>query len=168
MRRQGPLARQLHEQSHMATGLKLVWSSSVRRALESSFPAGEPPVCPSLAEARALVDDWVCAGFESGPAAIEDLVSRVAAALARRDRSAAARELLAQSALQHLATCGAGKIVRDHETLGQLSLRESVREEVARDVGERERRVAGPQPDHRARDLAGGRVRHADDGDLGD
>jgi hypothetical protein len=30
------------------------------------------------------VDAWVCAGFESGCGAIDDLVARVAAALARR------------------------------------------------------------------------------------
>ena len=78
------MAHRLHMQRSMATGLKLVWSSSVRRALDSPSPAGGSPECPNVGEARALVDEWVCAGFESGPAAIEDLVARVAAALARR------------------------------------------------------------------------------------
>jgi hypothetical protein len=68
----------------MATGLKLVWSSSVRRGSDAPSLAGARPDSPYLAEARALVDDWICAGFESGPAAIEDLVARVASAIARR------------------------------------------------------------------------------------
>jgi hypothetical protein len=78
------MARGLHVHGCMATGLKLVWSSSVRRGLDYPRLAGDQAAYPSLAEAQALVDDWVCAGFESGPAAIDDLVLRVAAALARR------------------------------------------------------------------------------------
>jgi len=31
------------------------------------------------------VDDWVNTPFESGPAAVEDLIARVSTALARRD-----------------------------------------------------------------------------------
>jgi len=80
------MAHGLHMHPRMASGLKLVWSSSsVRRAPGSPPLAGSPPPCPLLAEARALVDDWVCAGFESGPAAIDDLAERIAAAFARRD-----------------------------------------------------------------------------------
>jgi len=78
------MAHDLQMHRRMATGLKLVWSSSVRRGPDSRSLAGAQPECPHLAEARALVDDWVCAGFESGPAAIEDLVARVASAIARR------------------------------------------------------------------------------------
>ena len=78
------MAHGLHIHRRMATGLKLVWSSSVRRTLDSPSLAEAPPACPYLTEARALVDEWVCAGFESGPAAIEDLVARVASAIARR------------------------------------------------------------------------------------
>jgi hypothetical protein len=78
------MAHDLHMHRRMATGLKLVWSSSRRRGADSPSLVGAPPECPHLAEARALVDDWVCAGFECGPAAIEDLVARVASAIARR------------------------------------------------------------------------------------
>jgi hypothetical protein len=78
------MAHDLHMHRRMATGLKLVWSSSRRRGADSPSLVGAPPECPQLAEARALVDDWMCAGFESGPAAIEDLVARVASAIARR------------------------------------------------------------------------------------
>jgi len=83
------MAHDLHMHRRMATGLKatglkLVWSSSVRRGSDSPSLAGARPDSPYLAEARALVDDWVSAGFESGPAAIEDLVARVASAIARR------------------------------------------------------------------------------------
>jgi hypothetical protein len=78
------MAHDLHMRRCMATGLKLVWSSSVRRSLDSPSLAEGSPACPYLVEARALVDEWVCAGYESGPAAIEDLVTRVAAALKRR------------------------------------------------------------------------------------
>jgi hypothetical protein len=42
-----------------------------------------PP--PGVIEARALVDAWVCTPFDSGPEALEDLVVRIAAALASRD-----------------------------------------------------------------------------------
>jgi hypothetical protein len=78
------MAHALHMHRRMATGLKLVWSSSERRAPGSPLLAGGPPPSPSLVEARNLVDAWVCAGFESGCGAIDDLVARVAAALARR------------------------------------------------------------------------------------
>jgi hypothetical protein len=78
------MAHALHMHRRMATGLKLVWSSSERRAPGSPPPGGGSPPSPSLVEARNLVDAWVCAGFESGPGAIDDLVARVAAALARR------------------------------------------------------------------------------------
>ena len=78
------MAHDLHMHRRMATGLKLVWSSSVRRGPDSPSLAKALPECPYLAEARALVDEWVCAGFENGPAAIEDLVARVASAIARR------------------------------------------------------------------------------------
>jgi len=67
----------------MANGLRLVWSSPLRRAPGGSPPAGSPP--PSgVAEARALVDDWVCTPFENGPAALDDLVRRIAAAMVGR------------------------------------------------------------------------------------
>jgi hypothetical protein len=78
------MAHALHMHRRMETGLKLVWSSSERRAPGSPSPAGGPPPSPSLVEARNLVDAWVYAGFESGAGAIDDLVARVAAALARR------------------------------------------------------------------------------------
>jgi hypothetical protein len=42
--------------------------------------------------ARALVDAWVSAPYESGRAAIEDLVERIAEALARRDAQVAVPE----------------------------------------------------------------------------
>ena len=72
----------------MATGLRLVWSSPSRRA--SGFPPslGSPPP-PGIIEARALVDAWVCTPFDSSPEALDDLVVRVAAALASRDLSIA-------------------------------------------------------------------------------
>jgi hypothetical protein len=65
----------------MATVLRLVWSSAARRApaAQSTPPAG-------VAEARALVDDWVCTPFDSAPAALDDLVMRVATALRRVGR----------------------------------------------------------------------------------
>jgi hypothetical protein len=78
------MAHGLQIHVRMKTGLKLVWSSSARRGLDYGLADEDPAVAPSLAEARALVDGWVCAGFESGTAAIDDLVKRVAAALARR------------------------------------------------------------------------------------
>jgi hypothetical protein len=78
------MAHALHMHRRMETGLKLVSSSSERRAPCSPSPAGGPPPSPSLVEARNLVDAWVYAGFESGAGAIDDLVARVAAALARR------------------------------------------------------------------------------------
>jgi hypothetical protein len=36
-------------------------------------------------QARALVDGWVCTPFEGGPEALDDLVLRIAAALASHD-----------------------------------------------------------------------------------
>jgi hypothetical protein len=68
----------------MATGLRLVWCSPPRRA--SGFPpsAGSLPP-PNVIEARTLVEAWVCTPFDSGPEALGDLVTRIAAALASRD-----------------------------------------------------------------------------------
>ncbi len=60
-----------------------MWSSPARRAPGVPPPAGSPPP-PAVPEARALVDDWVCTPFENGQAAIEDLVLRIAGALARQ------------------------------------------------------------------------------------
>jgi hypothetical protein len=77
------LARALHLPGHMATGIRLVWSSPTPRAPGSLPPAGSPP-SPGIAAARALVDEWVCTPFESGAAAIDDLVLRIAAALSSR------------------------------------------------------------------------------------
>ncbi len=64
----------------MATGLRLVWSSPSRRAPGSPPQPGSPPP-PGVVQARALVDAWVSAPFESGPGALDDLVLRIAAAL---------------------------------------------------------------------------------------
>jgi hypothetical protein len=76
----------------MATGLRLVWSSPAPRAPGSPPLAGSPP-SPAVAEARALVDDWVCAGFEDGSTAIEDLVVRIASALTKRRVALVAEEM---------------------------------------------------------------------------
>jgi hypothetical protein len=64
----------------MATGLRLVWSSPPRRAPGSPPRTGSPP-SPSVIRARALVDAWVGAPFETGAAALDDLVQRIADAL---------------------------------------------------------------------------------------
>jgi hypothetical protein len=38
-----------------------------------------------MIEAQALVDAWICTPFDSGPEALDDLIVRIAAALASRD-----------------------------------------------------------------------------------
>ena len=98
------MAHGLHMHEPMATGLKLVWSSSAGRAPGPIPPAGSPLPGPCLVEARALVDDWVCAGFESGPAAIDDLAARIAAAFARRDARLAIGALPVQ--VEEAPVCG--------------------------------------------------------------
>ena len=69
----------------MASGLRLVWSSSsVRRAPDSApLRVGSPPSRAS-SEARALIDDWLGAAFEDGSDALDDLVARIAHTLERR------------------------------------------------------------------------------------
>jgi hypothetical protein len=64
----------------MATGLRLVWSSPTRRAPGTPPRTGSPP-SPSVVRARALVNAWVGTPFDTGAAAIDDLVLRIAAAL---------------------------------------------------------------------------------------
>ena len=67
----------------MASRPRLVWSSSspTRRAPGSApLRAGSPP-SRATGLARDLVDSWLEAPFESGAAALDDLVARIAAAL---------------------------------------------------------------------------------------
>ena len=69
----------------MASGLRLVWSSSPPRRAPGPAPlrAGRPPARATVL-ARELVDDWVGRSFEDGAEALDDLVERIAEALERR------------------------------------------------------------------------------------
>ena len=67
----------------MASRLRLVWSSSspTRRAPGCApLRAGSPP-SRATALAQELVDSWLEAPIDSGAAARDDLVDRIAAAL---------------------------------------------------------------------------------------
>ena len=69
----------------MASGLRLVWSSSPLRRAPGPAPlrAGSPPA-PATVVARELVEDWVARSFQGRADALDDLVARVAEALEPR------------------------------------------------------------------------------------
>lgn len=69
----------------MASGLRLVWSSSPTRRAPGPNPlrAESSPTRVTII-ARELVDDWVARSFEARSDALDDLVARIAEALERR------------------------------------------------------------------------------------
>ena len=135
---------------------QLVWS----RQRQSSTHPSPPRRRYARVSPAGPVDAGCAPGSRAGSVAIEDLEARPPPS---RAGTAQPPRAVAQSAFS-TATCGAGKRPRSRRS---GSFFESVRWRGGR-RRRGERRVASPGIDHRARDLAGSRVRRADDNDLGD